>query len=125
MRTIGCVGITNSKTYMSESLLTFGYGAAKGVLDGNCTAITAAGQRGLGIVAADVASVGASSNITRLGDALAIAGGPISTGDYVKFDAVGRVVTSTAAGDEIIGRAESTAVNVGDQLIVFVMPSIR
>ena len=125
MRTIGCVGIINPKTYMSESLLTFGYGAAKGALDGNCTAITAAGQRGIGIVAADVTAVGASSNITRFGDALAIAGGPISNGDYVKFDAVGRVVTSTAASDEIIGRAESTAVNVGDQLIVFVMPSIR
>lgn len=125
MRTVGPVGITNPKTYGAESGLTRGYAAQKGVKDGNVTAVTGAGQRAFGIVAETVSS-GEAATVVRFGDALAIAGGTVAYGDYVKVDATGKLVTiAGTAGEEIVGRAESAAAASGNEFIVFVLPSVR
>jgi hypothetical protein len=125
MRTVGTVGPINEKTYPAESILTGGYAVGRGVKDGNCTAVTAAGQRCVGIVSTDVAQAGYAAPVVRMGDTLAVAGGPIAYLDYLKTDAVGRLVTiAGTAGEEIVARAESSATALGDSLVVFVMPSV-
>jgi hypothetical protein len=125
-RTIGPVGPYIQKTYGSESLMTRGYAVTSGVADGNATAITAAGQRAVGILKEDVLVIGAPASVTRVGDEVGIAGAAIPYGSYVKADALGRLVPiAGTAGEEVIGRAESTAAALGDEVLVFVLPSVR
>ena len=125
MRTVGPVSIINEKTYGAESLITLGYAVQHGVADGNATAITAAGQRALGIASLDITSLAltAALPVVRFGDARAIAGAAVPYGAYVIADAVGRLVPAAGvAGEEIVGRAESTASGLGDEFLVFVHP---
>ena len=125
-RTVAPCGPTNQKTYPAETLMTRGYAVAKGLADGNATAVTTAGQRAVGIVAESVTVVGGGASVVRHGDTPAIAGGAVAYGDYVKADAVGRLVTiAGTAGEEVVGRAESTATGLGDEFLVFVMPHVR
>ncbi len=120
-RTTGPVGPTNLKTYAAESLLTRGYVATTGAAVGNCTAVTAAGQVSLGIVAEDVLAVGHPASIVRFGDAPAIAGGVVAVGAPVKPNAAGKLVAAST-GDATIGRAECAATGDGDEFLVFVFP---
>lgn len=125
-RSIGPVAPNSPKTYGSESLMTRGYAVASGLLDGNATAIITAGQRALGILEEDVLAVGRGAKVNRFGDSVGIAGAPVPYGSYVKADAAGRLVPiAGTAGEEVVGRAESTASGLGDEVLVFVLPSVR
>jgi hypothetical protein len=74
-----------------------------------------------------VDAAGYAIPVTRIGDGVAIAGAAIPFGTYVKVDAVGRpvpVVGTVGGGEQIVGRAESTASALGDEVVIFVLPSV-
>jgi len=124
LRKVGPQGHSSLKSYPAESALTRGYGAKVGALEGNCTAITAAGAAGIGIVSESCAQ-GDNAAITRLGDSVAIAGAAATQGQWAKFDATGRVIpVAKAAGttEEVVGRFESSPTAANDECIIFVNP---
>jgi hypothetical protein len=88
----------------------------------------AAGVQCIGIQ--DEAAVSAGDPITciELGDAVAIAGAAITAGQYLKATAAGQLIpiTGTAGdGENIVARAKSSATAAGDELVVFVLPSVN
>lgn len=76
------------------------------------------------------ASVNAGDPIAcvELGDCVAIAGGAINAGQYVKVTATGQfiAITGTAGdGEQIAGRAKSSAAAAGDEFVLLVLPSVN
>jgi hypothetical protein len=127
VRTVGPVGPINEKTYLSQSLLSKGLAAKAGTVDGSSTAVTGAGQRALGIVSNDVTVIGNPAPIVRHGDTVGIAGAAIANDNYLKVNATGQLVPvagGAGSGEEVVGRAQSTANALGDEICVFVNPFV-
>ena len=114
------------KTYIADGPIAAGTAVVFGAQAGHVIAASVAGAVVAGI-ADQTVTAGQPVRVTRQGDTTAIAGGAITHGQYVKSDASGHLVAVTGTsgdGENIIGRAESDTVNVGDQLVVFVAPSV-
>ncbi len=123
-RTVGPVPGPD-KTYTAGGACTRGYAAIKGATDDAALQATVAGSRCIGVFAQDAVQ-GKPVRVSRRDDQVAIAGAAIALGDYVKVDATGRFITITGTpGEEIIGRAESTATAAGDEFVLFILPSVR
>ncbi len=126
LRKVGPQGHSSVKTYPAESAIIRGHGVKPGTAEGNCTAVTVAGEAGIGIASESYAQ-GDNGAIVRLGDAVAIAGAAGTQGQLVKFDATGRVIpVAKGAGtsENVIGRLESSPTSADDECIVFVQPFI-
>jgi hypothetical protein len=82
--------------------------------------LAGAGETGIGILSGIVGSgTGAAASVVGFGGAIAIAGGAINEGDFLKADASGELVATTTDNDFYIGRAIVAAAD-GDQFHVFV-----
>lgn len=82
----------------------------------------------LGIQNEASVAAGDPISVTELGDAIAIAGAAITAGAYVKCTATGQLIpiTGTAGdGENIVGRAKSSASAQGDEFMIFVLPSVN
>ena len=124
LRKVGPVGLLGPKTYLAEAAVTRGYGVSVGATEGGATAVATAGAAGIGI-AAESAAAGDALPVTRLGDAVAIAGSAAIQGQLAKFNAAGQVipvVRGAGTSEEVIGRFESNPTAVGDECIIYVNP---
>jgi len=73
--------------------------------NGNVAVVAAAGADAVGILQDKPAAAGRAAQVRVLGISKAIAGaGGVSVGDRVKTDASGGVITTSTAGDVVIGR---------------------
>lgn len=81
-----------------------------------------------GVQAEASTSAGDPIAVVQLGDAIAIAGAAVAAGQYVKTNAAGQFIpiTGTAGdGENIAGRAKSSATNAGDEFVLFILPSVN
>jgi len=132
LRVMGPVGIPQIRTRVAETAAIMpGLLVAQGVADNGAKLITVANTRAIG-VAGDVpvagTSVGDAFPVVQDGETVAIAGAAITAGQYVKADATSRCIPAVGAagtGEEIIGRAQSSAVLAGDEFILDVIPSVK
>jgi hypothetical protein len=88
----------------------------------------AAGAQCIGVQSEASAYAGDPITCVELGEAIAIAGAAVNAGQYVKTNAAGQLipVTGTAGdGEQIVGRAKSSAEAAGDEFVVFVLPSVN
>lgn len=84
--------------------------------------LAGAGETGIGILSGLAGTgIGAAASVVGIGGALAIAGGAINEGDFLKSDANGDLVATTTDNDFYIGRAIVSAAD-NDQFHVFVNP---
>ena len=132
MRVMGPVGIPAIRTRVAETAgILRGYAVAQGVADNGGKLITVLNTRVIG-VAADVPSAGTSVGdpfpVVEDGETVAIAGAVITAGQYVKADATSRFIPAVGAagtGEEIAGRAQSSAAVAGDEFIIDFAPSVK
>ncbi|MDR3797969.1 MAG: hypothetical protein P4K93_07440 [Terracidiphilus sp.] len=132
MRVMGPVGIPEIRTRMAETAgILRGLAVAQGVADGGGKLITVLNTRVVG-VAGDVpvggTAVGDAFPVVQGGETVAIAGAVIAAGQYVKADATSRFIPAVGAsgtGEEIAGRAQSSAAVVGDEFIIDVLPMVK
>ncbi len=132
MRVTGPVGIPVIRTRAAETAgILRGYAVGQGVADNGGKLITVLNSRVVG-VAGDVplngTNVGDAFPCVQDGETVAIAGAVIAAGQYVKADATSRFIPAVAAsgsGEEIAGRAQSSALVVGDEFIIDVAPSVK
>jgi len=97
-----------------------GYGVIKGTADDQVKVPTGAGQACEGVVAETGAASAADKPVTviRDGETLAIAGGVVNRGDWVKMDTNGKFVATTTPNDECAGRAVSSAAADTDEFVL-------
>jgi hypothetical protein len=132
MRVMGAVGIPAIRTREAESAgILRGYAVAQGVADNGAKLVTVLNTRVIG-VAGDVPVVGTSVGdafpVVQDGETVAIAGAVIAAGQYVKADATSRFIPAVGAagtGEEIAGRAQSSAAVAGDEFIIDFAPSVK
>jgi hypothetical protein len=123
--TTGLVGKRASRTYVAGAAAQGrGYVVTQGASDG--AAVTSTGNAPpLGIQEESSVNAGDPISITRDGEAYAVIGAAVNAGQYVISDALGRVVPSTAVGDNVVGQAMSSGTTINDEIVVFVRPFIR
>lgn len=132
MRVMGAVGIPAIRTREAETAgILRGYAVAQGVADNGAKLVTVLNTRVIG-VAGDVplagTGVGDPFPVVQDGETVGIAGAVIAAGQYVKADATSRfipAVGAAGAGEEIAGRAQSSAAVVGDEFIIDFAPSVK
>ena len=116
-----------TKTYVTDGAVGQGLAVVfSNVTAGNILQASAANAQAIGV--ADFTAVsGAPVRVTRQGDTQAVAGAAIAAGQYVKTNANAQLipVTGTAGdGENIVGRAESSATAAGDLFVLYVNPSV-
>jgi hypothetical protein len=129
---MGPVGLPAIRTRTAETAgILSGYAVGQGVADNGGKLITVANTRVVG-VAGDVplagANVGDAFPVVQDGETPAIAGAVIAAGQYVKADATSRFIPAVGAagsGEEIAGRAQSSAAVIGDEFIIDFAPSVK
>lgn len=115
----------NIRPYTGPASLVAGTGVIQGASDGLCASPTAANQQCIGIIN-ETDQVGFGQyGLVRSGESYALAGAAIVAPAYVKMDANGHFVPSTAAGDFVYGSAVSSAANPGDEFVIEICPFIR
>lgn len=89
---------------------------------GDDYAATAAAANALGLGIQEEASVNAGDpiSIVDLGEAVAIAGAAVASGQFCKSNAAGQLIPVTTVGDIIIGQARSSAALAGDEFVLLV-----
>jgi len=100
--------------------ITRGYGAIKGTNDDE-VAIAGAAAAVLGVMQETTAQ-NALGPMVKRGEFVAIAGGAIVQGDWVKTDSAGKFVASAGEDTANGGRARSSAAADGDEFILDVAP---
>jgi hypothetical protein len=98
-----------------------GYGVKRGSNDDEVV-IADANADGLGILA-ETTNQDNMGDVCEHGECVAIAGAAITQGQWLKFDASGKVVPSAGEDQPNIGRAKSSATADGDEVLVFVLQS--
>ncbi len=121
----GVVGSSHIRTYTGPAGTTYGLALIQGATDGAVILPTGANMACLGINSeTDVANSGVLGVVTG-GETVAIAGAAVAAGGYLTADATGKLIPSTAIGDQVIAQAITSAVNAGDEIIVQVTKFIR
>ncbi len=111
------VGEVKTRTYRAEdSTLTRGYAVIQGTADDQCKLAGAAAEA-IGIVA-ETALEDAAVEIVQRGECIAIAGGVVNAGDYVKTDSSGKLVASAGEDTANIGRARTSAAADTDEFVL-------
>jgi hypothetical protein len=129
---MGPVGIPEIRTRVAETAgILRGYAVGQGVADDGGKLIAVLNTRVIG-VAGDVpvagTNVGDAFPVVQDGETVAIAGAVIAAGQYVKADATSRFIPAVGAagsGEEIAGRAQSSALVIGDEFIIDFVPSVK
>jgi hypothetical protein len=118
--TMGPVSGADLRTYRGQGgALTRGTAIMAGTADDQVKAPTGAGVRCEGIVEETTLAAGDPVRVVRTGECIAIAGGVVARGDFVKIGGTnGRQVTTTTANDELVGRAVSSAAADGDEFVL-------
>lgn len=113
------------RTYTGPANVGAGIGMIQGASDGVCALPTGANQQCLGITnEADLVGKGVYG-LVRNGETYAICGAAIAAPAFVKMDANGHFITSTATGDYVYGRAVSSTAASGDEFVIEICPFIR
>jgi hypothetical protein len=129
---MGPVGIPAIRTRVAETAAILrGLAVAQGAADNGGRLVTVLNTRVVGI-AGDVpvagTNVGDAFPVVQDGETVAIAGAVIAAGQYVKADATSRFIPAVGAsgtGEEIAGRAQSSAAVIGDEFIIDVAPFVK
>jgi hypothetical protein len=113
------------RTYSGPTGLTAGLGVIQGASDGVIALPSAANAQCIGVIQeSDVVGNGEYA-IKREGETYAICGAAIAAPAYVKMDASGKFIPTSAAGDYIYGRAVSSTSASGDEFVLEICPFIR
>ena len=125
-RTVGPQGLSTAKTYTAEgAALVRGFCMKSGANVGGINVQTAVGAQCVGVLAENTINIGDPASVVRFGDTVGIAGAAIPYESYVKSDASGRLIPITGTpGEQVVGRAESAAAALGDEIVVFVLPFV-
>ena len=108
------------KGYLAESALTQFRAVTFGTAADSCAAIDNTADEVLGFVQESVATADANLRLVNVrleGSTMAIAGGSISKGAYLKTDNTGKLVATTTNNDKYVARAEMDA-SANDQFVV-------
>jgi len=90
---------------------------------GECVAISASGQRAVG-VSLDTAAGGVAATVQYAGVVTVTSGAPVTAGDTVQANAVGRAITASGTkGHYALGVALSTAGGAAVDLTVLLLPA--
>jgi len=124
--TTGIVGHSHKRTYQATAANQLrGLGLVQGANDYTLSIGAAANAVAIGIQEESTLNAGDPLSAVLWGEATGIAGAAVTAGQYVILNAAGQLVPSTAVGDNVVGKAISSAALAGDELIVFVSPFIR
>lgn len=111
------IGTPKVRTYRAQSTaLSRGYAVIQGTADDQCVVSSTAGAA-IGIVQEDAAQ-DQPVGIVQDGETIAIAGGTVNAGDWVKSDSAGKLVASAGEDTHNIGRARSSAALDTDQFVI-------
>jgi hypothetical protein len=122
--TTGVTGVVSTRTYTSAVPLTRGIVVTQGASDG-LVAICGANGIAVGVVPETQPTIGAPIGIITDGEAVVQIGAAVAANQYVISNAAGQVIPSAAAADNVVGKAVSSGVNAGDEIVIRVQPSIR
>jgi hypothetical protein len=121
----GPQGPKSIRSYDGPAGFGFGLAVKQGAADTACLAVTASGQKCIGINEfTDVVNTG-KLGIVRGGETAAIAGAAVAADTECIVDANGMVIASTAQGDFVLGRTITSAAAANDEVIFVVDPYIR
>jgi hypothetical protein len=124
--TRGIVGKPYTDTYQAAAANQLrGLALVQGANDYTAATAAAANALAIGVQAETTVFVGDPVSAVILGEATAIAGAAVAAGQYVVTNAAGQFVPSAAVGDNVVGRACSSAAVAGDEFVIFVNPFIR
>ncbi len=124
--TTGVCGQSHSRTYQATAANQLrGLALVQGADDAHLSTAAAANAQALGVQAESTLYAGDPISAVLWGETTAIAGAAITAGQYVITNAAGQFVPSTAIGDNVVGRAISSAAVLGDEFVIFVNPFIR
>lgn len=124
--TTGVVGKAHTRTYQAAAANQFrGLVLVQGANDNTLATSAAANALPIGIQEETTVFVGDPVSAVLLGEATAICGAAVAAGQYVVSNAAGQLIPSAAIGDNVVGRAISSAAVAGDEFIIFVSPFIR
>jgi hypothetical protein len=118
----GPTGFNLKRTFkvVAAAGITRGFAAIKGTNEDEAD-IAGAAAAGLGIMEETTLLNGYGAVVTH-GECIAIAGGAVVQGDWVKTDASGKLVASAGEDTANMGRAMSGAAADGDEFVLFVNP---
>ena len=107
--------------YAEGGVIGQGLAVMKGTAANQVKLPTGAGVRATGVTMLGAAAAGEAIPIVVAGPTQAIAGGAINPDDFVKVGGTnGRLVATTNANDEVVGRALSSAGTNGDEFSLLV-----
>ncbi|HEY4358268.1 MAG TPA: hypothetical protein VGN16_21155 [Acidobacteriaceae bacterium] len=113
------------RTYAGPTGLTAGLGVIQGASDGVIALPSAANGQCLGVIA-ETDQVGTGVyGIVRRGECYATCGAALTAPVFVKMDATGKFIPTSATGDNIFGRAVSSTVASGDEFVLEISPFIK
>lgn len=124
--TTGVISGGHRRTYQAGVVnILRGYALVQGAADSQVVLATAANAPVFAIAEDSTANVGDPVSAILDREAVAIAGAAVAAGQWVISDATARLVPTAASGDNIVGRALSSATAAGDEFVIFLNPSIR
>lgn len=124
--TTGTCGTSHVRTYQATAANQLrGLALVQGADDAHLATAAAANAPAFAIQAESILNAGDPLLAVLEGETIAIAGAAVAAGQYVITDAAGRLVPSAAIGDNVVGRAISSAAVLGDEFVILVSPFIR
>lgn len=121
----GAIGNTRIRPYTGPAGTTYGLAVKQGATDSAVILPTAANQQCLGIVSESDITDSGILGIVRDGETIAIAGAAIAADADLIVDATGKLITSTATGDNVIARAITSAIASGDEVLVEITKFVK
>jgi len=124
--TTGIVGKPHTRTYQAAAAGQLrGLVLVQGANDSTLATAAAANAVPIGIQEESTIYAGDPVSAVLWGEATAIAGAAVNAGQYVVSNAAGQLIASTAVGDNVVGKALSSAALAGDEFVILVSPFIR
>ena len=124
--TTGVIGQSHTRTFQATAANQLrGLALVQGADDNHLSTAAAANAQVIGVQAESTLNAGDPLTAVLSGEATCIAGAAIGAGTYFIATATGQFIPSTAIGDNVVGRAVSSAALAGDEFVGFIQPFIR